>query len=197
MLDARVRRTHARPRGAPSATASPRRPRLLERLTGGDRRSIGRSDEVVADVLREPSLLADLVAGLRDDDALVRMRAADAAEKVSARHPEWLAPHRRQLLECAAVAEQQELRWHLALMLPRLPLCGGERERVVALLKGWLADKSAIVRTFCMQGLADLARQDASLRARVIPLLRHLAETGTPAMQSRGRRLLAALGEAP
>ncbi len=198
MVDARVSGTPRRRRGAAPGAGSAgvgATSRLLGRLTGGDRRSIGKSNDVVADVLRAPVLFAELVAGLVAGDALVRMRAADAAEKVSARHPAWLVPHKRALLECASSAEQQELRWHLALMLPRLPLLASEREQVVALLIGWLSDKSAIVRTFCMQGLADLAQQDAGLRVRVLTLLRRLVQTGTPAMRTRGRRLLAEFGE--
>jgi hypothetical protein len=46
-----------------------------------------------------------------------------------------------------------------------------------------------------MQALADLAMGDEQLRGRVLPLLRELASTGTPAMRSRGRKLLARLEE--
>jgi hypothetical protein len=44
-----------------------------------------------------------------------------------------------------------------------------------------------------MQGLADLALADASLRRTTVPVLRKATETGTPAMRARGRRLLATL----
>lgn len=46
-----------------------------------------------------------------------------------------------------------------------------------------------------MQALADLAVRDAVLRRRVIPVLRRLTDTGTPAMRVRGRKLLTALGK--
>jgi hypothetical protein len=58
-------------------------PRLLGMLRQGDRRSIGKADEVVALVLRQPRHLPVLAAGLWHPDPLVRMRAADALEKVS------------------------------------------------------------------------------------------------------------------
>ena len=57
---------------------------LLEQLAGGDRRSIGRSNEVVATVLADPELLSVLFSGLDHDDPLIRMRAADAREKIGA-----------------------------------------------------------------------------------------------------------------
>ena len=48
---------------------------LLEKLQGGDRRSIGRVDEVVAEVLDEPALFDTLFYGMLSDDPLIRMRA--------------------------------------------------------------------------------------------------------------------------
>ena len=47
-----------------------------------------------------------------------------------------------------------------------------------------------------MQALADLAEADARLRRRVLPLLTELTHTGTPAMRSRGHKLLARLQRA-
>ena len=54
----------------------------------------------------------------------------------------------------------------------------------------YLRDRSSIVKTFAMQALADLASQDASLRAQILPLLEELTAIGTPAMRARGRKLL-------
>jgi len=143
-------------------------------------------------VLRDPALFDVLALGMLHPDVLVRMRAADAAEKVSSRRPELLRPHKRLLLERVACSEEQELRWHLAQMIPRLPLSAKERARAVELLRSYLDDRSSIVKTFAMDALAQLAASDASLRREVVGLLRHLVVTGTPAMRSRGRRLLAA-----
>jgi hypothetical protein len=61
---------------------------ILRKLEGGDRRSIGRSSEVVTDVLADPRLFGALFAGLSVDDPVVRARAADAVEKISVIHPE-------------------------------------------------------------------------------------------------------------
>ena len=61
---------------------------ILRKLEQGDRRSIGRSNEVVLDVLAEPRLFRAVFSGLYADDPLVRMRSADAAEKITARRPE-------------------------------------------------------------------------------------------------------------
>lgn len=127
---------------------------------------------------------------MTSEDAVVRPRAADAAEKVTRRRPELLAPHKQHLLGEVASIAQQEVRWHVAQMLPRLELTTAERNRAVELLLGYLDDDSSIERTFAMQALAELALQDDALRGRVTPILERLSVTGTAAMRSRGRRLV-------
>jgi hypothetical protein len=164
---------------------------LLQKLDGGDRRSIGRSEEVVADVLADPALFDVVFHGmLVDDNPLIRMRAADAVEKITAQHPAYLQPYKPQLLDESAAIEQQEVRGHAAQMSPRLELTEADRAQAVGLLTGYLDAKSRIVKTFSMQALADLAVQDAALTARVIPILEAQVRVGSPAMQSRGRKLL-------
>jgi hypothetical protein len=153
---------------------------LLDKLTGGDRRSIGRSDEVVAAVLRDPSLFGVVFGGLWSSDALVRMRAADALEKITAKHPEWLQPYKEQLVRQVAQSREQEVRWHVAQMFPRVQANQEERAAMVAILLDYLDDESKIVKTFAMQALADLAEQDAALRQNAIRVLEEQTRTGKP-----------------
>jgi len=163
---------------------------ILKRLSGGDRRSIGRSNEIVAEVLAHPGHFRRVFAGLSSDDAIIRMRAADAVEKITAQRPELLQPFKKKLLAAAGSTDQQEVRWHAALMIPRLELTPKERAVAVDILFDYLRDRSSIVKTFAMQGLADLASKDSSLHGKILPLLEELTEIGTPAMRARGRKLL-------
>jgi hypothetical protein len=166
---------------------------LLNRLGGGDRRSIGRSDEVAALVLKQPALFGELVHALQTADPLVRMRAADAAEKASLKQPQLLRPFKAELLRFLDEAIQQELRWHLAQMVPRLPLTSKERLRAAATFRRYLEDRSSIVKTCAMQALADLAAQDQSLLPETKALLQGAMRNGTAAMKARGRKLLSQL----
>jgi len=169
---------------------------ILAMLAGGDRRSIGHSDRVVAMVGRNRRRFAQLMPGLWSDNALIRMRSADAAEKITRNHPEWLEPYRKELLGLLAEAEQPELQWHLAAMVPRLKLSPRELPAVVTALNRYLEDRSSIVKTYALQGLADLARNAPSLRATVAGTLRGATRTGTAAMKARSRKLLAQLADA-
>jgi HEAT repeat protein len=175
----------------PAGETKERNARLLGMLKGGDRRSIGRADVVARIVMRQPRLLPLLIDGMADPDPLVRMRAADAAEKATRQHPEWLVPHKRRLLGDIAASNQAEVRWHIAQMLSRLRLGGREERQAFQILLHYLEDESRIVRVSSMQALADLALQDPMLNPRVVPLLKKLTRTGSAAMRSRGRRLLA------
>jgi hypothetical protein len=163
---------------------------LLDMLRGGDRRSIGRVDEVVAAALEDRRLFPVLFKGMLHDEALIRMRAADAVEKISLQHPEWLRPYKEQLIQQVSRIEQQEVRWHVAQLLPRLELDEEERAACVVILQSYLQDKSKIVKTFAMQAMADLAEQEPELRSQVIPLLKEATRRGSSAMKSRGRKLL-------
>jgi hypothetical protein len=159
-------------------------------LAGGDRRSIGRANEVADLVRLQPKKIAELVECLWDTDPCVSMRAADAAEKISRDQAALLQPYKSPLLGLLTDAAQQEVRWHLAVIIPRLRLTASERQRAVEHLQTYLEDRSSIVKTSAMQGLSDLASQDVSLRPMVLDLLRTLTRTGTPAMRARGRILL-------
>lgn len=162
-------------------------------MEGTDRRSIGRSDEVAQLVLKEPRRFRELIKCLWHESPIVRMRAADATEKVSAKMPRLLDRHKPELLGLLAETEQIELRWHLAQMVPRLRLTAPERRRAAAALQSYLEDRSSIVKTFALQALADLARDDAVLRRKVHLLLDDALRTGTPAMKARSRNLLKGL----
>jgi hypothetical protein len=169
---------------------------ILAKLRGRDRRSIGRSNEVVSEVLRQPSLFPIVFAGMLSDDPIVRMRSADAIEKITVLKPEYLKPFKASLLRLASRTVQPELRWHLAQILPRLKLTPKQRAASIDIVMDYLSDHSSIVRTFAMQALADFASLDPSLKGRITDLLKQLVHTGTPAMRSRGRKLIAQLNKA-
>jgi len=163
---------------------------LRSNLTGGDLRSLGKSDQAVEAVARNPTRFAELFGNLFDSDRRVRMRAADAVEKVTRDRPGLLHLWKRALLEQISALEEKEVRWHVAQMLPRLKLTAAEESAAVRILIGYLDDESSIVKTCAMQALADFAAADRRLRSEIVPLIEQLTVTGTPAMRARGRKLM-------
>ncbi len=171
-------------------------PPIVQILSGGDRRSIGRANAVTIRVLSAPSTFPELFAALSADDPVVRVRAADAVEKVSVVHPAWLVPYKNALLTLAQSVDK-EVRWHVAQMLPRLRWSPGEHPQVYAVLTAFLGDESGIVKTFAMQALADMTAQVPAWRPAVLRTIRRCVRQGTPAMRARGRKLLPLLTSAP
>jgi hypothetical protein len=95
---------------------------IVDQLRGGSRRSLGRANAVARQILRDPRLFPLVFEAMLHDDPVVRMRAADATEKVTVTKPELLQKYKSKLLGKVAAQDQQEVRWHVALMLPRLRL---------------------------------------------------------------------------
>lgn len=107
---------------------------ILQMLKGGDRRSIGRANEAASRVLESPAMFPHLFEGLTDVDPLIRIRSADAVEKITAQRPELLQPFKKQILDEIALIDQQEVRWHVAQIIPRLALNPDERARAAVIL---------------------------------------------------------------
>jgi hypothetical protein len=74
---------------------------ILTKLKGGDRRSLGNSEELVSVILDSPALLEDLFVALSESDPVVRARAADVMEKVTRVSPHLLQKWKRALLDLA------------------------------------------------------------------------------------------------
>lgn len=170
-------------------------PSIRELLSGGDLRSIGRVPEVLKIVGENPERLGELVGGLDSEDPVVRGRAADALEKLTAKSPVLLEPFKESLLRVAASSGQQEVRWHLAQMMPRLPLTRREIPSVFSLLRSYLEGRSAIVKVCALQAMVELSLRDPSLRFPAKALAESFCRSGTPAMRARGRKLLFLLKE--
>lgn len=164
---------------------------ILSMLSGGDRRSIGRAEDALKELECNQDLLNRLFNGMLGDDPVVAMRAADVAEKYSLSHPGCLQPYKKVLLEQVAPLQQQEIRWHTAQMIPRLQLSDVEINQAMDILRNYLKDKSSIVQTFALQSLVDLGRDDINQLPRIRKLLEEAIRSGTPAMRSRGKKLLA------
>lgn len=168
---------------------------ILSTLGGGDLRSIGRSDEVSRKVLEKPELFGAVFDGMTHGDPVIRARSADAVEKITKSRPDMLAPFKKRLLTEIADISQQEVRWHVAQMIPRLALSPNERVKVIKTLFSWVdSEKSRIVRTFSLQALADLAKDDAAIKKAVKEKLEDAVKNGAPAMIARSRKLLLSLG---
>lgn len=165
-------------------------PSFAEILSGGDLRSIGAGNDVAAQIQQQADFDA-LFDCLFLADRRVVMRAADALEKVSRKHPDYLIPHRAALLQLSREAVDKELLWHLAQLLPRLEWDENDVDICRQLLLHWAAGKehSRIVRVNALQGLFDLAKAHPGLRPELELLLDAIEKEGIPSLVARVRLL--------
>src|SRR5438552_3106136 len=98
---------------------------------GGHANSLGRVSEVIDSVLNHKLRLDELYECMFDDDAWVRMRAADAIEKVCRIHPDWLLPYIERFAEELSTSNQPSIQWHLAQMYKQVDLTSEQKHLAI------------------------------------------------------------------
>jgi hypothetical protein len=163
-------------------------------LYGGSPRTLGAVPDVIERVLEDHDRLPELFDCLFDEDAIVRMRASDALEKVCRSKPTLLAPFVHRLLGEVAAIDQPSVQWHLAQMLGHLDLSGHDRTSAVKVLKRMLQHADDwIVITSAMTSLAKFAETDSRLRAWLTPKLAEYERSPRGAVATRARKVLTEL----
>lgn len=159
-------------------------------LNNGDLRSLNGVDMVIK-MVHSKSEFDTLFSCLKSSNRLVVMRAADAIEKISRSHPEYLEPHKQTIIGYSQIAENKELKWHLAQLLPRLLLDNVEFRNVCELLEKWVMDpnESKICRVSALQGLFELHTIYGKNISKFIGLLDQLEQEDIPSLNARIRQL--------
>ncbi len=157
-----------------------------ELLNGGDLRSIGKSNEVVT-LITDQESFDNLFSFLFSNKRIVVMRAADVIEKITATSPKYLNKHKKKIFVLSETVTNKELKWHLALLLPRLQLNEKETGIVIEKLTIWALDKkeSRIVRVNSMQGLFDLSRENPALQNNFDQTIRALEQENIRSITAR------------
>lgn len=127
----------------------------------GKKNSIAGVDDVILLVMKDKERLEELYQVMFHEDAWVRMRAADAFEKVCRIHPDWITPYVDRIQSELADSQQASIRWHIAQMYEQVELDDQQKVRAIEWLKDILSssDIDWIVSANCMSALAYFARR--------------------------------------
>ena len=159
-------------------------------LKGGDLRSIGRSNVVVSLINNQKSFDRLFKQSFHDDRKVV-MRTADAIEKITQTNPAYLKQHKYNILQLCHKAINIELKWHLALLISRIPLSKKEVSEVWKLLTTWAKDKeeSKIVRVNSIQGLFNLLAEHRELQHDFDLTIGEIEKHNIPSINARLKKL--------
>ena len=137
----------------------------LEKLKGGNLRSIGKSNEVVRYILNSPALFGGVFTGLFHEDPVIRMRSADGIEKVTKVRPMYLQPYKDRLIKDVTKINQEEVCRRLAQMFSCLELNREEKMAVAEILCSWIdSEKSKIVIVNSLHTMAKFAKEEQGMR---------------------------------
>jgi hypothetical protein len=159
-------------------------------LMGKDLRRIKKANDVVQLVQDQASFDA-LFALLFHQERTLVMRAADAVEKITIRNKQFLAPHKDQLLSLLFSAINKELKWHVAQLVPRLPLQPHELKQAWSILTYWAQNpnESKIVRVNALQTLFDLALQTPAFMNDFVAVLDKVELEPIPSLRARIKKI--------
>lgn len=162
-------------------------------VVGGKTNSLGRVNEVIDTVLRDKKRLDELYGCLFADDAWVRMRAADALEKICRQQPSWLSPFIDRIQADFAETTQPSLQWHIAQIYAQIPLTQPQKTRAIAWLRKLIATKDAdwIVSANAMETLAQFTDDGSVSYEDFIALVKTQQRHKSPAVVKRADKWLA------
>ncbi len=165
-------------------------------LEGGHPNSLGRTPEVVAEVLADQARLEELFETMDSTDEVVRLRVGDALEKVCREQPEWFLRHVGCLLGDLGKIEQPSVQWHVAQMLQHLrdDLSDEQAQRATVLLRRNLTTSTDwIVLNVTMDVLTHWSDRDQRLANWLMPELERLGRDERKSVAKRAAKRLAEL----
>jgi hypothetical protein len=159
-------------------------------LLGRDLRTIKQSSIVVQSV-HDQRTFDELFSLVFHHERPLVMRAVDAVEKITSKHPEFLYPHKLQLLSVLKSADHKELKGHIAQLVPRIYLNAEELNDVWHTLAYWTLNKNEgkIVRVNALQGLFDLSNDKPDLKTEFNRIISAIEHEVIPSIQARMRKL--------
>jgi HEAT repeat protein len=166
-------------------------------LTGGDRRSIARSNRAREHLNKDATQIEELAALTADDDWLVSMRAVDLLEKLAHEQPERVQPHKRLFIGPLAESDKWEIRLQIVRALPLLRWTPRERPRVIEILRRNVDYPQTFVRAWALDSLATFAVHDPKLRQFVKRRVTEFERSDSKALQARARHIRSRLGVKP
>lgn len=162
---------------------------------GGKSNSLGRVNDVIEIVLHDKGRLKELYDCLLDDNAWVRMRAADAIEKICRQHPEWLVSYIDKFQAKFATNSQASIQWHLAQIYRQVDLTNEQKQNTISWLFDLLSNTEVdwIVAANAMDTLVQFTQDGNIPKEQTIAYIKIQQKHKSKSVVKRANKLLAAI----
>lgn len=167
--------------------------RLREWLAEGDLRSDGLAPEVARLVSQNRHMLEDLLDALAHGDDVVRGHAADALERISREHPEWIGSSLSSLVAQARSDPVPMVRWHLAMILGSLAYERAHEATCIRGLLPLLRDLSPFVKSWAISGLCQIGRRSPARAEEILGAVSPLTRDPSIAVRHRAAKAITLL----
>ena len=166
-------------------------------LTGGHPNSLGRTEEVVDQILADETRLDELYQCYFSSDEVVRLRVSSAFKRITAKHPQWTMKFMDGFLSQIADIDQASTQWTLAILFDQTKSLMSSQQKAKALdiMKRNLAGHHDwIVLNTTMNVLANWAKRDPDLAQWMLAHLRRLAGDQRKSVAKKAGKLLQQFG---
>lgn len=160
-------------------------------LTGGHPNSLGRTVEVVEQVMRYPERFEELFQCYFSADEVVRLRTSSAIKRIWREQPQKVVPYVDRFLSEVSTIDQPSTQWTFAQLFAELDahITSNQRTRAITILQHNLTQTSDwIVLINTLDTLAAWARTDEGLRTWLLPQLNRFANDPRKSVAGRAKR---------
>lgn len=165
-------------------------------LSGGHPNSLGRTEDVVDQVLSDRARMVELYQCYFSKDEVVRLRVSSAFKRLTIKHSDWTMEFMDDLQGEIAAIDQASTQWTLAILFDLTSdlMSAPQKERALEIMKNNLAHHDDwIVLNTTMNVLADWAKGNAELARWLQPHLDRLVADKRKSVSGKARKLAAQL----
>jgi hypothetical protein len=165
-------------------------------LTGGHPNSLGNTEGVVSEVLKDHSKLQDLYDCYKSEDEVVRLRVSSAMKRICKARPEWIMEYLDKFQAEISQIDQPSAKWSLAQIFMWLDrkMDEKQRRRAIEIMKHNLkTDDDWIVQNLTAESLAYFAGTNADLKKWLIPQLEKMKSSRHNSVARKAHKLIEAL----
>ncbi|MEO1044961.1 MAG: hypothetical protein AAFX04_05940 [Pseudomonadota bacterium] len=165
-------------------------------LTGGHPNSLGRTVEVVEQLLAAPERFEELFRCYQSSDEVVRLRTSSAIKRVEKERHDLVVPYIDRLLKEIGALDQASAQWTLAHLFDclREDMTTQQHASAQAIMQRNLVHHPDwIVLNNSMETLGKWSQSDNALRAWLIPQLERLSSETRKSVAGRAKKWLVKL----